>query len=149
MFEALNIEIKKIRKRFGLSLAQFGSMLDAPAITVKRWEQGRKPQDRFLFQTILILGLINDCEGVYYDLGRQGVVLDKKHWDGFAALVIGAKNSIETASEVGLPEPRVDGALVSGVMGLLGLIATAFAAKNELGAKAGSSFATRIAAFLK
>lgn len=149
MIKHFDIEIKKLREQFGLSLAQFGSMVGAPAITVKRWEEGRKPQKRFLFQTVLVLGLINDCRGVYYDLGRQGVILESKHWEGFENLIKGAKKSIETAREVGLPEPKVDGALVSGVMGLLGLIATSFAAKNELGVKASTRFATGIAEFLK
>lgn len=148
MLEHVHNEIKKVRERFGLSLAQFGSLVGAPAITVKRWEEGRSPQRRFLFQTVLVLGLIEDHQAVYFDLGRQGIILNKKHWDGFAGLVTSARDSIETAKELGFATPKVDGTLVSGIMGLLSLIATAFAAKNEIGARASSSFATRIAEFL-
>ena len=149
MLEQFDQEIKKVRNRFKLSLAQFGSLVGAPAITVKRWEQGVKPQERFVFQTVLVLGLINDPDEIFFDLGRQGIVLDKKHWEGFAGLVKAAQKSLVTAKETNLPEPDVDGTLVAGVSGLLSLIATAFAAKNTLGAKASTSFATRIAQFLK
>ena len=149
MLEQSGQEIKKIRGRFKLSLAQFGSLVGAPAISVKRWEQGVKPRERFIFQIVLVLGLINDPDEVYYDLGRQGIVLEKKHWEGFASLVKAAKKSLVAAKEADLPGPNVDGALVAGIFGLLSLIATAFAAKNMLGAKACSAFATRIAQFLK
>ena len=149
MLEQFDQKIKKVRERFKLSLAQFGSLVGAPAITVKRWEEGVKPQERFVFQTILVLGLINDPDEVFFDLGRQGILLDEKHWEGFASLVKAAQKSLVAAQETNLPEPDVDGALVAGIYGLLSLIATAFAAKDMLGAKASSSFATRIAQFLK
>lgn len=145
----LDTEIKKIRKRFNLSLAQFGSLVGAPAVSVKRWEQGVKPQERFVFQTILVLGLINDPDEIFYDLGRQGIVLNEKYWESFASLVKGSEQSIVTAKEVDLPKPDVDGALVAGISGLLGLIASAFATDKMPGAKARFSFATRIAEFLK
>ncbi|MCD4718534.1 MAG: helix-turn-helix transcriptional regulator [Desulfobacula sp.] len=149
MLEQFGREIKKERERFKLSLAQFGSLVGAPAVSVKRWEQGVKPQERFVFQIVLVLGLINDPDEIFFDLGRQGIVLDEKHWEGFASLVKAAKKSLAAAKETGLPEPDVAGALVAGIFGLLSLIATAFATKNMLGAKACSSFATRIAQFLK
>ena len=148
ILDHLDKEIKQIRKRFGLSLAQFGSLVGAPAITVKRWEEGRSPQKRFVFQTILVLGLIDDAQAVYFDLGRQGIKLSKEHWDSFSGLVTSAQKSIDTAKELGFAPPKVDDTLVSGVMGLLSLISTAFAAENNIGARMSSSIATRIAEFL-
>ncbi|MEA2059673.1 MAG: helix-turn-helix domain-containing protein [Thermodesulfobacteriota bacterium] len=142
-------KIAAVRKRFNLSLAQFGSLVGVSAVTVKRWENGVKPQKHFLFQTVLVLGLINDPDEVFFDLGRQGILIDEKHWEGFASLIKAAQKSIDTAEETNLPAPDVGNALVAGVSGLLSLIASAFAAKNKLGEKASASFATRIAQFLK
>ena len=115
MLEQFDQEIKKVRERFKLSLAQFGSLVGAPAITVKRWEQGVKPQERFVFQTVLVLGLINDPDEVFFDLGRQGIVLDKKTLGGICrSYQSGTQKSLVTAEETNLPEPDVDGALVAG-----------------------------------
>lgn len=149
MQDQLSQEIIETRKRFNLSLAQFGSFVGAPAVSVKRWEQGVKPQERFIFQIILVLGLINDPNEIFFDLGRQGIMLNKNHWEGFAGLVKAAKRSLLTAEETDLPLPDVGGTLVAGISGLLSLIASAFAAKNKLGTKARTSFATRVAQFLK
>ncbi|MEA2061686.1 MAG: hypothetical protein U9P10_14515 [Thermodesulfobacteriota bacterium] len=149
MLEQFDKKISDVRKRFNLSLAQFGSLAGAPAVTVKRWESGVKPQQHFMFQVILVLGLIDDPDEVFYDLGRQGILIDKKHWEGFAGLVKATQISIDTAAEINLPFPDVGSALVAGISGLLSLIAAAFAAKNKLGEKASSFFATRTAQFLK
>jgi len=149
MSENIHIEIKEIREKYDLSLGQFGSLVGAPAISVKRWEEGIKPQERFFYQTILVIGLMGDSTEIFYDLGRQGIVLNKDHWDGFAGLITGAEKSISTAMELGFEKPKVDAAVVSGIKGLLRLIAAAFTSDNPLGTKASSSFETRIAGFLK
>jgi transcriptional regulator with XRE-family HTH domain len=144
-----NQEIAAIRSRYGLSLAQFGSLVGAPAPSVKRWEEGVAPRDSFLFQLYLVIGLIRHPDDVFFDLGRQGIRLDKSRWDVFAALVKGADRSIDLANEIGLERPDVAQTLVTGVRGLLTLIAGAFAAKNALGEKLCASLATRIATSLK
>jgi len=143
-----NQEIAAIRRRYGLSLAQFGSLVGAPATSVKRWEEGVAPRESVLFQLYLVIGLIRHPDDVYFDLGRQGIGLDKTRWDVFAALVKGADRGIELAGEIGLEAPDLAQTLVTGVRGLLALIAGAFAAKNALGDKVCASLATRIATFL-
>ena len=145
----LSKEIAAIRKRYGLSLAQFGSLVGAPATSVKRWEAGVDPREQFFFQLYLVVGLIRDPEEIFYDLGRQGIVLDKSRWDVFAGLVQSADRSIDVASEIGLDSPEVGQALVTGVRGLLTLIAGSFAAKNKLGERVSAALATRIATLLK
>ena len=149
MVDNLSKKIRQIRKRYQLSMAQFGSMVGAPATSVKRWEEDVKPQERFFFQIILVLGLIENPDEIFFDLGRQGIKLNKKHWDGFANLVKNVNNSLDIAKEAGLPEPEIDTALVSGIMGLLALIAGAFAVKNLLGNRLYPVLATRIANLLK
>jgi transcriptional regulator with XRE-family HTH domain len=145
----LNKEIAAIRARYGLSLAQFGSLVGAPATSVKRWEAGVDPREQFFFQLYLVLGLIKNPDEIFYDLGRQGVQLNKSQWDVFAGLVKGADRSIDLAGDIGLDSPSVGQTLVTGVRGLLALIAGSFAAKNSLGEKISASLATRIATFLK
>ena len=145
----LNPEIAAIRLRYGLSLAQFGSLVGAPAASVKRWEEGVAPREQFFFQLYLVIGLIKNPDDVFFDLGRQGIQLDKTRWEVFAGLVKGADRSIELAGEIGLESPEVAQTLVTGVRGLLTLIAGAFAAKNPLGNKMSANLATRIATFLK
>jgi hypothetical protein len=145
----LSKEIAAIRARYGLSLAQFGSLVGAPATSVKRWEEGVAPRESFFFQLYLVVGLIKDPDEVFFDLGRQGIGLNESHWDVFATLVKSADRSIAVASEIGLDGPEVGQTLVTGVRGLLTLIAGAFAAKNELGEKVCASLATRIATLLK
>jgi hypothetical protein len=145
----LNKEIVAVRNRFGLSLAQFGSLVGAPATSVKRWEAGVDPREQSFFQLYLVLGLIKNPDEIFYDLGRQGVQLKKSRWDVFAGLIKGADRSIDVAGEIGLDSPEVAQTLVTGVRGLLTLIAGSFAAKNSLGEKIGASLATRIATFLK
>ncbi|WP_419657294.1 uncharacterized protein Dvar_64290 [Desulfosarcina variabilis str. Montpellier] len=145
----LSKEIAAIRTRYGLSLAQFGSMVGAPATSVKRWEAGVDPREQFFFQLYLVVGLIKDPDEIFYDLGRQGIQLTKAQWDVFASLIKTADRSIDVASEIGLDSPEVGQALVTGVRGLLTLIAGSFAAKNELGGKVCASLATRIATLLK
>ena len=149
MVDNLSKKIKQIRERYQLSMAQFGSMVGAPATSVKRWEEDVKPQERFFFQIILVLGLIENPDEIFFDLGRQGIKLNKKHWDGFANLVKNVNNSLDIAKEAGLPEPEIDTALVSGIMGLLALIAGAFAVKNLLGNRLYPVLATKIANLLK
>jgi hypothetical protein len=138
-----------VRERFGLSLAQMGSLVGAPATSVKRWEQGVDPREPVFFQLYLVLGLIRNPDDVFFDLGRQGVQLDKNHWDVFADLVKGADRSIDVAREIGLDAPEVAQTLITGIRGLLTLIAGSFAAKNALGDKMCATLATRIATFLK
>ncbi|BBO84060.1 hypothetical protein DSCO28_46260 [Desulfosarcina ovata subsp. sediminis] len=145
----LSKEIADIRARYGLSLAQFGTLVGAPATSVKRWEAGVDPREQFFFQLYLVVGLIKDPDEVFYDLGRQGISLNKAQWDVFANLVKGADHSIDLAAEIGLDSPEVGQALVTGVRGLLTLIAGSFAAKNALGDKFSASLATRIATLLK
>ena len=130
-------------------MAQFGSMTGAPATSVKRWEENVKPQERFFFQIILVLGLVKNSDEIFFDLGRQGIKLNKKHWDGFANLVKGATNSLDIAKEAGFPEPEINTALVSGIKGMLALIAGAFAAKNSLGNRLYPALAEKIANLLK
>ena len=149
MVDNLSKKIKQIREKYQLSMAQFGSMVGAPATSVKRWEEDVKPQERFFFQIILVLGLIENPDEIFFDLGRQGIKLNKKHWDGFANLVKNVNNSLDIAKEAGLPEPEIDTALVSGIMGLLALIAGAFAVKNLLGNRLYPVLATKIANLLK
>ncbi len=149
MVDNLSKKIKQIREKYQLSMAQFGSMVGAPATSVKRWEEDVKPQERFFFQIILVLGLIENPDEIFFDLGRQGIKLNKKHWDGFANLVKNVNNSLDIAKEAGLPEPDIDTALVSGIMGLLALIAGAFAVKNLLGNRLYPVLATKIANLLK
>jgi transcriptional regulator with XRE-family HTH domain len=146
---ALSDEIAAIRARYGLSLAQFGSLVGAPATSVKRWEAGVDPREQFFFQLYLVVGLIKNPDEVFYDLGRQGILLEKAQWDVFAALVKGADRSIDVSAEIGLDSPEVGQALVTGIRGLLTLIAGSFAAKNALGEKVSASLATRIATLLK
>ncbi len=145
----LSKEIAAMRTRYGLSLAQFGSLVGAPATSVKRWEAGVGPREPFFFQLYLVLGLIKNPDEIFYDLGRQGVSLKKSQWDVFAGLVKGADRSIEVADEIGLDSPEVGQTLITGIRGLLTLIAGSFAAKNALGEKVSASLATRIATFLK
>ena len=145
----LSREIAAIRSRYGLSLAQFGSLVGAPATSVKRWEEGVAPREPHFFQLYLVVGLIKDPDEVFYDLGRQGIVLNEAHWEVFATLVKSADRSIAVAPEIGLEAPDVGQTLVTGVRGLLTLIAGAFAAKNALGEKVCASLATRIATLLK
>jgi transcriptional regulator with XRE-family HTH domain len=142
-------QIASIRAHYGLSLAQFGSLVGAPATSVKRWEQGVDPREQFFFQLYLVIGLIEDPDEIYFDLGRQGIHLNQSHWQVFADLVKGAGRSIDVAAEIGLESPDVGQALVTGVRGLLTLIAGAFAAKTALGEKVSASLATRIATYLK
>ena len=149
MITNLHKEIKRVRKKYRLSMAQFGSMTGAPATSVKRWEENVKPQERFFFQIILVLGLVKNSDEIFFDLGRQGIQLNKKHWDGFANLVKGATNSLDIAKEAGLPEPEINTALVSGIKGMLALIAGAFAAKNSLGNRLYPALAEKIANLLK
>lgn len=141
--------IPAIRKRYGLSLSQFGSLVGAPATSVKRWEEGVDPREPVFFQLYLIAGLITNPDEVFFDLGRQGIRLDKNHWDVFAALVKGADRSIDVAGEIGLDRPDVAQTLVTGVRGLLTLIAGHFATKNPLGGRVCEALATRIATLLK
>ncbi|MBL0717500.1 MAG: hypothetical protein JJV89_05575 [Desulfosarcina sp.] len=149
MITNLHKEIRRVRKKYRLSMAQFGSMTGAPATSVKRWEENVKPQERFFFQIILVLGLVKNSDEIFFDLGRQGIQLNKKHWDGFANLVKGATNSLDVAKEAGLPEPEINTALVSGIKGMLALIAGAFAAKNSLGNRLYPALAEKIANLLK
>jgi transcriptional regulator with XRE-family HTH domain len=149
MQTSLGKQIAAIRTRYNLSLAQFGSLVGAPATSVKRWEEGVEPRERFFFQLYLVLGLINDPDEVFFDLGRQGILLNQDHWKAFADLVKGADRSIEVSGEIGLDSPEVGPALITGVRGLLTLIAGTFAAKNALGEKFCASLATRIATLLK
>jgi transcriptional regulator with XRE-family HTH domain len=149
MKRELGPQIAAIRARYGLSLAQFGSLVGAPATSVKRWEAGVEPREQFFFQLYLVVGLIHDPDEVFYDLGRQGILPDKDHWKVFAALVKGADRSIDAAREIGLDSPEVGQTLVTGVRGLLTLIAGSFAAKNALGEKFCASLANRIATLLK
>ena len=93
----LSKEISGIRARYGLSLAQFGSLVGAPATSVKRWEAGVDPREQFFFQLYLVVGLIKGPDEVFYDLGRQGILLDKAQWDVFATLIKGADRSIDVA----------------------------------------------------
>ena len=79
---------------------------------------------------------------------REGE-LNKGQWDVFAALVRNAERSLEVAREIGLESPDVDQTLVTGIRGLLTLIAGAFAAKTALGEKVSATLATRIATLLK
>lgn len=145
----LRREIAVIRARYGLSLAQFGSLVGAPATSVKRWEEGVAPREPFFFQLYLVVGLIKDPDEVFYDLGRQGIGLNEAHWNVFATLVKAADRSIDVAGEIGLEAPEVGQSLVTGVRGLLTLIAGSFAAKNALGEKICGALATRIATLLK
>lgn len=149
MDNKLSDMIPAIRKRYGLSLAQFGSLVGAPAPSVKRWEEGVDPRESFFFQLYLVVGLISDPDEVFFDLGRQGVRLNKNHWDVFAALVKGADRSIDVAKEIGLDTPEVSQTLVTGVRGLLTLIAGSFAVKKALGGRVCETLATRIATLLK
>ncbi|MCD6185693.1 MAG: hypothetical protein J7K84_07885 [Deltaproteobacteria bacterium] len=149
MLNILPKEIRLVREKYRLSMAQFGTMVGAPATSVKRWEEDVKPQERFFFQIILVLGLIENPDEIFFDLGRQGIKLNKKHWDGFANLVKGASNSLAVAKEAGLPEPEINSALVSGINGLLALITGAFAAKNSLGTRIYPALASKIANLLK
>ncbi len=149
MVDNLSKKIRQIRERYQLSMAQFGSMVGAPATSVKRWEEDVKPQERFFFQIILVLGLIENSDEIFFDLGRQGIKLNKKHWDGFANLVKDVSNSLDIAKEAELPEPEIDTALISGIKGLLALIAGAFAVKNLLGNRLYPVLATKIANLLK
>ena len=149
MVNNLPKEIRRVRDKYRLSLAQFGIMVGAPATSVKRWEEDIRPQERFFFQIILVLGLIKNPDEIFFDLGRQGIQLNKKHWDGFANLVKDAGNSLDVAKEAGLPEPEIDTALVSGIKGLLALITGAFVAKNPLGARIYPVLAAKIANLLK
>ena len=149
MVNNLSEEIRRVRDKYQLSMAQFGIMVGAPATSVKRWEEDVRPQERFFFQIILVLGLIENPDEIFFDLGRQGIQLNKKHWDGFANLVKGAKNSLDVAKEAGFPEPEIDSALVSGIQGLLALITGAFVAKNPLGARIYPVLAAKIANLLK
>jgi transcriptional regulator with XRE-family HTH domain len=144
----LSREIAAVRNRYGLSLAQFGSLVGAPATSVKRWEAGVDPREQFFFQLYLVVGLVKDPDEVYYDLGRQGIPLNKEQWDVFATLVKAADRSIDVASEIGLDSPEVGQTLVTGVRGLLTLIAGSFAAKNRLGEKVGAALSTRVATLL-
>ena len=145
----LSKEIATIRNRYNLSLAQFGSLVGAPATSVKRWEAGVDPRKQFFFQLYLVVGLVKDPDEVFYDLGRQGIPLNQDQWKVFATLIKAADRSIDVASEIGLDSPDVGQTLVTGVRGLLTLIAGSFAAKNRLGEKISASFATRIATLLK
>ena len=149
MEEQLHQLIPAIRARYGLSLAQFGSLVGAPAISVKRWEAGVDPREQFFFQLYLVVGLIREPDEIFFDLGRQGIRLNRGHWEVFASLVKGAAQSIDVAGEIGLEAPEVGQTLVTGVRGMLTLIAGAFAAKNALGEKISASLATRIANFLR
>jgi len=142
-------QISALRRRYGLSLAQMGSLVGAPAISVKRWEQGASPREPFAFQLHLVRGLIESPNDVFYDLARQGIQLNKDHWDGFAHLVEAVDGCIHVAKEAGFESPNVSEALVSGVKGLLRLIARSFAAGDELGEKASMILSTRIASILK
>jgi hypothetical protein len=142
-------EINRVLWTYGLSLAQFGAMVGAPAPSVKRWREGVQPQERYLFQIILVLGLIKNAESVFFDLGRQGLKPQPTHWESFAMLIEGAKKSMAAAEEAGLPTPDVSAAIVSGVKGLLALIAGAFTSKHPLGGRIKSELATRIGNFLK
>lgn len=146
---ALDVEITKIRSRYGLSLAQFGSLVGAPAISVKRWEEGVDPREQFFFQLYLVAGLIRNPDEVFFDLGRQGIQLEKAHWNVFSDLIKAADRSLDVADEIGLESPEVGQTLVTGVRGLLALIAGAFAAKTPLGEKVSAAMATRIAMLLK
>ncbi|PIE74564.1 MAG: hypothetical protein CSA18_04245 [Deltaproteobacteria bacterium] len=149
MDKPINTMIIEIRDKYGLSLAQFGSLVGAPAISVKRWEEGMKPQDRFFYQTMLVIGLITDNTEIFYDLGRHGIILDKNHWDCFANLITISEKAIETSQKLGFAKPKVNDAVVSGIKGLLALIARTFTSKNYPGLKASSSFETKIAEFLR
>jgi transcriptional regulator with XRE-family HTH domain len=145
----LSEEIAAIRTRYGLSLAQFGSLAGAPATSVKRWESGVDPREQFFFQLYLVVGLIKNPDEVFYDLERQGIHINKDQWDAFATLVKASDRGIDVASEIGLDSPELGQTLVTGVRGLLTLIAGAFAAKNRLGEKVSTALATRIATLLK
>ncbi len=149
MIPDLKNEMTQLKTDYNLSLAQFGAMVGASAVSVKRWMEGVKPQEPYAFQIVLVLGLINDPEEVYYDLGRQGIEIQKTDWDGFAGLIDSAKRSIAVAAELGLPAPEINMAMVSGVKGLLSLIALKLAAGNPIGARFTSSLTTRVADFLK
>ena len=142
-------EIAGIRNRYGLSLAQFGSLVGAPATSVKRWEEGVEPREQFFFQLYLVVGLVKNPDEVFFDLGRHGIKIHQSHWDVFAGLVRGADRSIDVANEIGLDTPAVADTLTTGVRGLLTIIAQSFAAKNAMGEKIAASLATRIAALLK
>jgi hypothetical protein len=142
-------EILHIRNRYGLSLAQFGSLVGAPATSVKRWEEGVEPREQFFFQLYLVVGLVKNPDEVFFDLGRHGVRINPSHWDVFAGLIRGADRSIDVADEIGLDTPAVADTLTTGVRGLLTLIAQSFAAKNAMGEKIAATLATRIATLLK
>ena len=124
--------IKSLREKYNLSLAQFGTMVGAPATSVKRWEEGLKPNERFVAQIILVAGLINVPDSIYYDLGRQGLNINKKHWDSFSSLIKSTKESLEIATELGVKSFEISSAVVSGVKGLLALITKALVPQKNI-----------------
>ena len=103
-------------------------MTDSPATSVKRWEEGVSPQKVHLNKIVLVLGLGRDPDSIYYQLGRDGISIEKKHWDAFSGLIKSANNSIMTTKVKNLPNDTIDGitgAIVAGTNGLLALIAKA------------------------
>ena len=152
-FDKLSNEIKEVMDKYGLSLAQFGSMVGAPATSVKRWREGVQPQKRYLYQITLVLGLIRDPYDVFFDLKRAGQVPNnntiEKYWDVFASLIKGIQESYTAAIEYGLPKPEVGSALVSGVQGLLSLIASEYTSRDQFKIKAFQILASKIGSLLK
>lgn len=99
--ENIGEEIRKWRGRLGLSLVQFGKLINVPAASVSRWEKGVRPSDSLLAQIALVLGLWRDVDSVYHDLRRQGITIDEKRWETYAKMLKAALPGGERFSQGG------------------------------------------------
>jgi DNA-binding XRE family transcriptional regulator len=127
-------KIKAARQKNQLSLSQFGKLVGVPGSTIKRWEEGVEPRDAHRSQIVLVISLLLDPEMVYSELGRQGIRIDKKQWDSFAALIKGMEDSNTVSAEAKITLPGDNGfTIVRAVSGLMLLIAKHYLPRIPLG----------------
>jgi transcriptional regulator with XRE-family HTH domain len=127
-------KIQAARQKYQLSLSQFGKLVGVPGSTVMRWEEGVEPRDANRLQIVLVINLLLDPEMVYSELGRQGIRIDKKHWDSFAALIKGIEDSNTVSAEAKIALPENKGfTIVRAVSGLMLLIAQHYLPRIPLG----------------
>lgn len=65
--QEIGLRIKKIRKEKGLTLKEFGKMVDAPFSAVSNWENGRNKPNNERLRSIAELGSISVEELLYGD----------------------------------------------------------------------------------
>ena len=126
--------IKSVRKKYHLSLSEFGKLVGVPASTIKRWEEGMEPRKSHEQQISFIVSLISNPDMVYAELARHGYKIDKGSWDSFTSLMKAIEDTAAAAADEKIViSGKVGSTVVIAVSGLLALIAKAYLPRMALG----------------